>query len=473
MKKSTIIEIIIIALLVIALVIIFILFSKRTSNNNIGSWQNNSQMTQPGEQVGGGGEQTSNVTTSGATTITDTQSLTNATLTTSEADVSTVIAENGGNATISNSVISKTGNTSNTSNSEFYGLNAGALAKANSSITITDSSISTSGNGANAAFATGSDSNITLKNVKIATTGNSSRGLDATYGGTINADSVDINTEGAHCAAVATDRGEGTITVTNSELNTAGEGSPCIYSTGSISVSNSIGKSTGSSISVIEGKNSIILNNDTLEASGLGRATGGIDNCGVMIYQSMSGDAGTGVGTFTANDSKLSILSDSSVYTTAPMFFSTNTNSIINLKNTELSFGSGKLLVASGNTGEWGAAGSNGANVIFNAEDEKLEGDISADNISTISITLKNSTLKGTINGDNSAKSVTISLDSSSKWTVTGTSYITSITDDDKTLSNIISNGNTIYYDSTNSENSWLNGKTIELEDGGILKPVE
>jgi hypothetical protein len=43
----------------------------------------------------------------------------------------------------------------------------------------------------------------------ISTTADNSRGLDATYGGTIVADGMTIATQGDHCAAIATDRGGG------------------------------------------------------------------------------------------------------------------------------------------------------------------------------------------------------------------------------------------------------------------------
>lgn len=58
---------------------------------------------------------------------------------------------------------------------------------------------------------------------------------------------------------------------------------------------------------VIEGKNSITLNNTKLTSYGIGRVDDGIDNCGVMIYQSMSGDANEGAGAFSATNSSLSI----------------------------------------------------------------------------------------------------------------------------------------------------------------------
>lgn len=97
------------------------------------------------------------------------------------------------------------------------------------------------------------------------------------------------------------------FTVKNSILNTNGKGSPCVYSTGTISVSDSKGMATNSSCAVIEGKNSITLNNTKLTSYGIGRVDDGIDNCGVMIYQGMSGDASEGTGTFSATDSTLTI----------------------------------------------------------------------------------------------------------------------------------------------------------------------
>ncbi len=50
---------------------------------------------------------------------------------------------------------------------------------------------------------------------------------------------------------------------------------------------------------VIEGKNSATVTDSNLNASGK-ENRGDTDQAGIMIYQSMSGDAGEGTGTFTA-----------------------------------------------------------------------------------------------------------------------------------------------------------------------------
>jgi hypothetical protein len=84
----------------------------------------------------------------------------------------------------------------------------------------------------------------------------------------------------------------------------------------------------------------------------------------------------------------------------------------------------------------------------------------------------QNSKLISTINSNKSAQSVTLKLSKDSSWNVTGNSYLTALTDEDSSLANINSNGFTIYYDKSNSANSWLDGKTINLNGGGKLTPM-
>jgi len=376
-------------------------------------------------------------------------------LTATNTDESAIKVTDGGSFTLSDSTITKTGDTSSNENSDFYGLNAGVLAESGGNIELSNCTITTDANGANAVFATGSGSSITLSNIKIETSQDGSRGVDATVGGTITCTDVDITTQGAHCATIATDRGSGTITVTGGTMSTAGEGSPAVYSTGNIAVSDATLTATGSEAAVIEGKNTITLNDCILT---------GMMKCGVMLYQSFSGDAEVGTSVFTMNGGSLTAA-------VGPLFYSTNTNAVFNLNGVELTGNSGTLLTASAD--RWGTEGSNGATVAFNANGQVLNGNITCDNVSSISVTLQNgTTLTGAINTENTAGMMALDLDSSSTWNVTGTSYLTTLTDDDSTLSNINDNGYTIYYDSSNSANSWLDGKTYDLNGGGKFTPI-
>lgn len=385
------------------------------------------------------------VTKSGETEVNGTDETLTASYTTSESDKSVILVENGGNLTLDSAEVSKTGgDSSNTENSEFYGVNAGILVIENSTATIKTATIATNAKGSNAVFSTGTDSKIYISDSTITTTGSSSsRGLDATYGGYIEADNVKITTQGGSCATLATDRGEGTVIAKNSKLETNGSGSPIIYSTGDISITNTEGTANGSQMVVIEGKNTATVTNSTLTASAQGNR-GDTDQAGIMIYQSMSGDAGEGTGTFTAKNSSLSVQSGSKYYKTAPMFFITNTDAVINLNNCKLSYGS-NILISSKGTSEWGKSGSNGGNVTLNAENQTLEGNIEIDNISTLIMNLSSSSYSGTINADNTAKSIALKLDTNSSITLTGDSYVTSLDDSDSSYSNINFNGYKLY----------------------------
>ncbi|MGP1370109.1 MAG: hypothetical protein ACTTKU_02840 [Eggerthia catenaformis] len=361
-----------------------------------------------------------------------------------------VILVNGGTASINNAQIIKKGDTGNIENSEFYGINSGILVQKNSTAIIKNSTINTSSKGSNAVFATGTKAKITISDSTIKTTGSSgSRGLDATYGGSIIGNNLKISTLGQSSATLATDRGEGNIHVSNSTLKTNGGGSPLIYSTGNISVNKTTGIANNSQIAVVEGKNSASVRSSTLYANGNGNRNH-VDDAGIMIYQSMSGDASSGTGVFSASQSSLNISSTSKYYKTAPMFFITNTNAKINLTNTQLNYGSGILLNAAA-TSEWGKSGSNGATVILNASSQTLAGNINADKLSSVTLHLKTSSYKGAINNKNTAKNITLTLDKSSSITLTGDTYITSLNDEDTSYSNIHLNGYKLY----------VNGKTL------------
>lgn len=412
-------------------------------------------------QKGGPGQEVSNnAALSGAKTIDGKKaSSSDETFTSSSMDENAVLVTNKGSLNMAGATIQKSGDTSNTDNSNFFGQNAALAVTKDSSAELTNVEIDAKGEGANALFATGENASITADNVKIHTSGNSARGLDATYGGTIQASSVEISTEGDHCAALATDRGEGTIAVNTAALSTAGEGSPCIYSTGEISLRNATGTAAGSQILVVEGKNSVDLTDCELEGAGPD---------GLMLYQSTSGDARDGTAILRATDSKLATTSG------GPMIYVTNTDSEITLTNTRLSFPGDVLLNAAGNeTNNWGVPGQNGGTVTLTGIRQKLKGDICCDAISSVYLHLtENSSLAGAINQEHTGKEVTVQMDESSVWEVTGDSYITSLDNALGDCGNIHSNGHTVYYDASHTDNKWLEGQSVQLPGGGALTPA-
>ena len=295
---------------------------------------------------------------------------------------------NGGSLVIDGDVtISKTGSADfagRGDNYSFYGTNSAIVVVGDgSSASINEATINTSVSGANAVVATNGGV-IGISDSEISTTADNSRGLHATYTGAIEADDVKISTQGGSCAALATDRGAGSIVANDMTLSTAGAGSPLIYSTGDITVTDSTGVATGAQIAVVEGKNSITLGDCDFSANGIGNR-GSVDNAGVMIYQSMSGDADEGTGSFTATDCTFTVLADSSVYTTTPFFFVTNTTATIKLTDVTANFyEDGYFILASG-TDEWGRSGKNGGIVTLDVSNLKATNtNVGVDNISSV-----------------------------------------------------------------------------------------
>ena len=270
-------------------------------------------------------------------------------------------------------------------NYSFYGINSAiTVVGEGSSVEINGAKINTTVSGANAVVATNGATAV-VSGAEISTIKDNSRGLHATYGGTINADNTKITTQGGSCAVLATDRGTGTVVADNMTLSTAGAGSPLIYSTGNISVTNSTGVATGAQIAVVEGKNSISLQGCEFSANGNGNRNG-VDNAGVMIYQSMSGDASVGTGSFTATDCTLTVLASSSVYNVTPFFFITNTDATIDLTGTTASFNAGEKFISALGTNEWGKGGSNGGRVTVDLSDVNATNtEIETDSISSVS----------------------------------------------------------------------------------------
>jgi hypothetical protein len=378
-------------------------------------------------------------------------------------DQSGVYVTDSGNLTLDNATVTTSGNTSSDENSSFYGLNAGVLAASGSTITINGGSISTTGTGANGAFATGEGTTVNLSKVTINAKGDGGHGVMATLGGIMNLTNVDMITSGAHSAPIATDRGGGTINAIGGTVNTSGQDSPCYYSTGILNISNSTCNATDSESVVIEGANSVNLTDSTLTSSVA-------DKWGVMIYQSFSGDAQGTNGIFTMTGGSLS-------HTDAngPLFYITNTTGNITLKGVDVSTASGILIQAAAND-RWGTSGSNGGTVVLVADTQTLNGDLVADSISSITVTLQNgSSLIGAINADNAAQAVNLTLDASSNWNVTADSYLSCLSDPDgisgTSITNITGNGHTVYYDA--SLCSQLSGQTYTLNGGGKLTPMK
>ena len=212
-----------------------------------------------------------------------------------------------------------------------------------------------------------------------------------TGGGVTKASNLTITTTGQSSAAIRTDRGGGTVSVSGGSYTSSGLGSPAIYSTADVSVSGATLISNKSEGVCIEGQNSVALTNCTLTASN--SATNGnakfLDT--IMIYQSMSGDSSEGTSTFTMTGGTITSKS-------GHVFHVTNTTAIINLDGVTINNTDSDGVLLSVCDDGWSGA-SNVATL--NVSDQTLSGKILVGDDSTLNLNLSSSsTFTGSIGGN-------------------------------------------------------------------------
>ncbi len=434
--KKTLTYIIIIVVLVLILGVMWyvIISDNNTSNNNntLPGMNNNSQATY-----------------SGVKEITKDEDITSGEYKSSNADENAILATGNINATLSNITVTKTGDSAGGDNTSFYGTNSAILAKSGVNLTIKNATITTNATGANGVFsyggsattnnATGDGITVNISNSKITTTKDNAGGIMTTGGGVMKATNLTINTAGTSSAAIRSDRGGGTVTVNKGTYKTTGKGSPTIYSTADITVKNATLVATASEDVVIEGKNSVTLENVKLTDTNNTLNGQSTTYKNIFIYQSMSGDADTGTAEFSSKDSTIVTNKGDSIYVT-------NTKATITLENNKFTNNDSTGNFLRIQKDSWGNSGSNGGDVTLTLINQKVSGNIVVDSISKLSMKLtKLSTYEGTINSSNEAKEKNLVLDSNSKIKLTGDSYVTSLEDADTTYSNIDLNGYKLY----------------------------
>ena len=384
------------------------------------------EMGMPGGEGGGfgggtpPGGSTSDFTYTASVEITAAETQESQTYASETADESSVIVNTAEQVSLINPTVTKTGNSDGGDNCNFYGLNAGVLAMGGTTVIISDTVITTTGNG--------------------------SGGIMTTGGGIMYANNLTVTTSGGSSAPIRTDRGGGTVYVDGGTYTANGLGSPAIYSTADVNVANATLISNLSEGVCIEGQNSITLTDCDLTANNTqcnGNATF-LDT--IMIYQSMSGDADSGTSAFTMTGGSLTSKS-------GHMFHVTNTHAVITLSGVTLNNEGSDILLSVCDDG-WSGA-SNIAEL--NAVSQALAGTILVGSNSTLTLTLtEGSSFEGTFSGEitnskgtevsTELGTVNVSLDETSTWTLTGDTWITSF---DGSAEQVISSGYTLYVNGT------------------------
>lgn len=258
-----------------------------------------------------------------------------------ESDTLAVLVMNKISAVLNNFKLNKTGSSNGGDNTSFYGTNSGITAKDGASLVISDADIFTDASGANGVFSfggavgngfsqrEGDGTNVTLKDSKITTKQDNSGGVMVTGGGIMRVINSIIETFGTSSASLRTDRGGGNLDVEGGTYTTNGNGSPSIYCTAEINVKDAELISNASEGVVIEGMNSVNLENCNLVDNNCKLNGQSTTYKNIFLYQSMSGDSAEGTSSFKAKDCSI-------ITKNGDVFYVTNTSAIFDLENNEI-----------------------------------------------------------------------------------------------------------------------------------------
>jgi len=369
-------------------------------------------------QTRAGGSASSKTPAGAAYTLSDGSIVTKSgeTLTTSTSDYN-VVQVTKGTLSLTDCTITKTGDYSSSysgDDTSFYGTNSAVYASGSgATVNMTGGTVTTDAKGANAVFAT-NGATINVSGITIDNTKSVSRGLHCTGGGIINATNVNITTRSETSSTVATDRGGGTVTVRGGTITAKGNKSAVLYSTGTISVDGITGLSEKGPMATVEGANTVIIENSTMQSDAEAR--------GILLHQSNSGDA---EGTKPVCNITNSTLTTSN--SSAPLAFVTNVTGTLTLTDVTLSVASNKLM-----TVEYYKRGENstGHLVLKTTKNSwAYTGDVDADTKNSLAVTVgANVTWNGAADADNNAKSAIVTIESGAVWNLTGNSYVSTLT---------------------------------------------
>ena len=367
----------------------------------------------------------------------------NETIESTGTDENAALISSGANVTLDNDTITRTSaDSQGGDNSSFYGVGAAVLATDGTAY-VKDGSVTTDAAGGAGLFAYG-DGTVYASGTIVKTTQDTSGGVHVAGGGTLYGWDLDVETNGESSAAIRSDRGGGTMVIDGGNYVSNGVGSPAVYSTADIAVSNATLTANGSEAICIEGLNSIHLYDCDLTGN-MSDLDQNDNTWTVILYQSMSGDSEVGNSTFQMDGGSLTSENGG-------VFYTTNTESTITLNNVDINYNDDNefFLQCTGNTNQrdWGQAGANGADCHFTGISQDMQGNVIWDSISDLDFYLtEGSSLTGAVVDDESYAgeggegycNVYVSADST--WTVTGDSTVSSL-ENEGTI--VDSNGKTV-----------------------------
>ena len=291
--KNIVILVLIVAILTAVLTVAQAFIANKLIETN--QTQSGMQASNGMKMPGGNGGASSNVTYTASKEITEDATISSGEYSSTTADENALLASGDIDVSVSNVNVTKTGDSDGGDSSNFYGNNSAVLAKDGANLTLDNITVATNADGANGVFSYGGSATtnnsssdgttVTISNSNITTTGDNAGGIMTTGGGTTNATNLTINTSGTSSAAIRSDRGGGKVNVEKGTYTTTGQGSPSIYSTADITVKDATLVAKASEGIVIEGANTVTIENCDLTDSNTKLTGQSITYKNVLLYQ--------------------------------------------------------------------------------------------------------------------------------------------------------------------------------------------
>ncbi|MCD8090343.1 MAG: S-layer homology domain-containing protein [Clostridiales bacterium] len=367
-----------------------------------------------------------------------------------------IIITNGGSLDLSDSSVSKSGDSASSVNTGTSGVNSAIIVRDGSKLSADSVSINTNGKYSNGISVLDGGNTVILEGCDIATVGNNSASILVVDNSVVSVLNTTIKVKGTGVPAVSFNGEEGTYTIKNSEINGLGEDVQAVTTAGNLTL-------VGSKLS----------SDDSVGLQSIGNTTVNIDDtefdtAGAFIeITDTSKNASDHTTKNTTNITDCDLTTDSK---DTPIIDVVNVNSDIYI--TGCTFTSAGMLLRS-RIDKSVNAYAKGADTTITFDNQDAEGTIVSNTNASVTVVLKNgSFLKTALNPGQSGTANLVLSSSDDKIQLTGDCYIGYIENHgDYSFSNIADKGYCIYYDSNLDENDWLDDDTYSLPNGGVITP--
>ncbi len=346
-------------------------------------------------------------------------------------DHSAILVKNGAFIALRNSSVTKyDGTISKPEDSERIGLNSAIVVSYGSELKMTNTKIETSMEYTNGIYLSGKKAKVNVIDSNINSYGLYNNGIVVGSNASLSMEHSTITTKFKYSPAIVVKDKSATASIMKLMLETNGSSSPLFESKGKVTMQDSTGSANGSRFAVLEG-GELTIKKSTLIGAGANDSDSELPSA-ILIK-------GENKTTINISESSLNINSKMPYYNSASIFDINDTKAIINLKNTQINYGSKKIVT------------SKSSEITLNCDNQVLEGGFELDKDSTLNVSLKNnSILMGSINTKTDTK-IKITLDSTSKLILLEDTYINELENENESNTNIKFNNHRLY----------VNGKMI------------